>query len=147
VGRLDARAASCDPSGMVNVRPQRAARVELFPAGTGLALVGAVLMIVGACGPWIGRTLFESRSGIALGGDGWLVVACAAAALLPLVLPSPKSTLKGFLAVALALGAAYVCWIHYQEANDDGFNVVWGLELSAMGSGLLLLAGFRLLKR
>lgn len=132
---------------VVDVRTRRAARLELFPVGTGLALVGAGLMIVGACGPWIGRKFFASTSGIALGGDGWLVVACAAVALVPLVLPSPRTSLKGFLAVALALGGAYVCWIHYQEANDDGFNVVWGLELSAMGSALLLLAGFRLLKR
>jgi hypothetical protein len=132
---------------MVNVPARRAGQLEVFPVGSGLAIVGASLMIVGACGPWIGRRLFASTSGIALGGDGWLVVACAALALAPLVLPSPRSSLKGFLAVALALGAAYVCWIHYQEANDDGFNVVWGLELSAMGSGLLLLAGFRLLKR
>jgi hypothetical protein len=132
---------------MVDVRARRAAGLELFPVGTGLALVGAGLMIVGACGPWIGRRLFASTSGIALGGDGWLVVACAAVALAPLVLPSPRTSLKGVLAVALALGAAYVCWIHYQEANVDGFDVVWGLELSALGSGLLLLAGFRLLRR
>jgi hypothetical protein len=131
---------------MVNVRASRAARLELFPAGTGLALVGAALMIVGACGPWIGRELFASTSGIALGGDGWLVVVCASGALLPLVLPSPRSALKGFLAVALALGGGYVCWIHYQEANVDGFKVVWGLELSAAGCGLLLVAGFRLIK-
>jgi hypothetical protein len=131
---------------MVEVRPPHAARVELFPVGTGLALVGGALMIVGACGPWIGREFFASTSGIALGGDGWLVVVCSVAALLPLLLPSPRSALKGFLAIVLALGAAYVCWIHYQEANVDGFKVVWGLELSAVGCGLLLLAGFRLLK-
>lgn len=132
---------------MVDVNVRRTRRLELLPVGTGLALVGASLMIVGACGPWIGRQFFDSTSGIALGGDGWLVVVCAGVALLPLVLPSPRSALKGFLAIALALGSGYVCWIHYQEAGVDGFKVVWGLQLSAVGCGILLLAGFRLLRR
>jgi hypothetical protein len=132
---------------MMDLAARRNTRPELFPVGSGLALIGAVLMIVGASGPWIGGKLFQATSGVDLGGDGWLVVAAASLALVPLLLPLRRSSAKGLWVLTLAVGAAYVCWIHYQQAGADGFQVVWGLELSAIGAGLLGLAGFRLLKR
>jgi hypothetical protein len=102
-------------------------------------------MAAGALAPWIGGRLFGATTGVDLGGDGWLVVAAAGLALLPLVLPLPPSGMKGVWALGLALGAAYVCWVHYTRAGIDGFEVVWGLEVSALGSLLLALAGLRLL--
>ena len=131
---------------MMDLAARRNTRPELLPVGSGLALIGAALMIVGASGPWIGGKLFHATSGVDLGGDGWLVVAAASLALVPLLLPLPRSAGKGLWVLALAAAAGYVCWIHYQQAGTDGFQVVWGLELSAVGAGLLGLAGFRLLR-
>jgi hypothetical protein len=103
------------------------------------------MMIVGASGPWIGGTFFGATSGFELGGDGWLVLAAAAFAIVPLVLPLVGPALRGAWVLTLALGAAYVCWTHYTEAGVDGVDVVWGLELAGAGSGLLALAGLRIL--
>jgi hypothetical protein len=83
---------------------------------------------------------------VELGGDGWLVVAAAGIALVPLFLPLPPSSLKGVWVLVFAAVAGYVCWMHYREADVDGFEVVWGLELAAAGSALLGLGGLRLLK-
>jgi len=129
----------------IHVAPHRSPRS--FPAGSGLALLGAALMIVGAWGPWVGGKLFGVTDGIDLRGDGWIVIGAAALAMLPLALPLPPSSVKGLWIVALAASAAYVCWIHYAQADVDGFEVVWGMELSALGSALLAVAGVRLLVR
>lgn len=142
---LDDASARCHPSRMADALAIRS-EPKLFPMGSGLALLGALMMLVGSWGPWIGGKFFHATSGIDLGGDGWLVVSAAVLALLPLFVPLPHSPLKAIWVVGLAAGAAWVCWIHYQEANADGFNVVWGLELSGVGCGLLLAAGLRLLK-
>jgi hypothetical protein len=131
---------------VIDVAARRNTRPELLPVGSGLALIGAVLMIVGATGPWIGGRFFHATSGIDLGGDGWLVVSAAILALVPLLLPLRRSAAKGFWVITLAVGAAYVCWIHYQQASTDGFSVVWGLEFSAIGAGVLGLGGFRLVR-
>lgn len=117
-----------------------------FPIGSGVALLGAAMMVVGAWGPWISGHLLSSTQGFDLGGDGWLVVAAAAIALVPLLVPLPPSSLKGVWVLLFAAVAGYVCWAHYQEADLDGFKVVWGLELAAAGSALLGLGGLRLLK-
>ena len=60
-----------------------------LPAGSGLALLGAAMMVIGAFGPWIGGRFFSATSGIELGGDGWLVLAAATLALVPVVVPWP----------------------------------------------------------
>lgn len=104
------------------------------------------MMIVGACGPWVGDRLFGATSGVALGGDGWLVVVAASLAVAPLLVPLPRGNGRGLWTLALALGAVYVCWVHYRQADVDGVRVVWGLDLSAAGSGLLGFAGLRFLK-
>jgi len=117
-----------------------------FPIGSGVAVWGAVLMVVGACGPWISGHLLGNTAGLALGGDGWLVIAAAGIALFPLFLPLPRSGLRGAWVLTFAAVSAYVCWAHYQEAGLDGLNVVWGLELAAAGSALLALGGIRLLQ-
>ena len=116
-----------------------------LPAGSGLALLGAAMMVVGAFGPWIGGTFFGSASGIELGGDGWLVLAAATLALVPVVLPVAGSAVRGGWVGALALVAGYVCWTHYAEARTDGSEVVWGLELAGIGCGLLALSSVRFL--
>jgi hypothetical protein len=116
-----------------------------FPAGAGLALLGAAMMSIGAFGPWIGGKFFGSTAGIDLGGDGWLVLAAAALALMALLTPLVSSALRGACVVASAAGAAYVCWTHYSEAQVDGLEVVWGLELAGIGCALLAFAGLRLL--
>lgn len=116
-----------------------------LPAGSGLALLGAAMMVTGAFGPWIGGRFFSATSGIELGGDGWLVLAAATLALVPVVLPVAGSTVKGGWVAALALVAGYVCWTHYAEARADGSEVVWGLELAGIGCGLLALSSIRFL--
>jgi hypothetical protein len=131
---------------VIDLAARRNPRPDLFPVGSGLVLIGALLMIVGASGPWIGGRLFHATSGLDLGGDGWLVIATAVLASIPLLLPLPHSVARGLWVLALAFGGAYVCWIHYQQAETDGFKVVWGLELSAIGAGLVGLGGFRLLR-
>lgn len=127
--------------------PSRYARdLAPLPVGSGPALIGAAMMVVGAWGPWIGGHLLGGTHGLELGGDGWAVVAAAALALLPLLLPLPPSSLKGVWVLAFAAVSAYVCRTHYAEAGVDGLRVVWGLEIAATGSGLLALAGLRLLR-
>lgn len=117
-----------------------------LPVGTGLATVASAMMVVGACSPWIGARLFGSTTGVGLGGDGWLVVAAACLAVLSLLLPLPRCSAIGLWVVVLSIGAGYVCWIHVHQAGTDGFEIVWGLDLSAAGSALLAAAGLRLLR-
>jgi hypothetical protein len=119
--------------------------VTTLPAGSGMALIGAALMVIGAFGPWIGGRFFSATSGIDLGGDGWLVLAAAMLALGPVVLPVAGPAARGGWVAGLALLAGYVCWTHYTQAHSDGAEVVWGLELAGVGCGLLALSGLRLL--
>lgn len=116
-----------------------------LPPGSGIALIGAGMMVVGAFGPWIGGRFFGAASGIQLGGDGWLVLAVATLALVPVVLRLSGAVARGAWVATLALVAAYVCWTHYTQAHADGVRVVWGLELAGIGSALLAFAGLRLL--
>jgi hypothetical protein len=116
-----------------------------FPPGSGIALIGGAMMVVGAFGPWIGGRFFGAATGIELGGDGWLVLGAAALAVLPVFLQGAGSFARGAWVMTLALVAAFVCWTHYTEANADGVQVVWGLELAGIGSVLLAFAGLRLL--
>jgi hypothetical protein len=123
--------------------PEHAA--QGLPAGSGIALIGGAMMVAGAFGPWIGGKFFGAATGIELGGDGWLVFAAAALALVPVVLRVSGSAPRGAWVATLALVAAYVCWTHYTEARADGVQVVWGLELAGVGCALLAFAGLRLL--
>lgn len=116
-----------------------------LPPGSGIALIGAAMMAVGAFGPWIGGKVFGAPTGIELGGDGWLVVAAATLALVPVVLRMSGSAARGAWVSILALVAAYVCWTHYTQARADGVQVVWGLELAGVGCALLACAGLLLL--
>ena len=61
------------------------------------------------------------------------------------MLPLPASSLKGCGCSALAAGAGYVCFVHFGQADVDGFTVDWGLQVAAIGSALLGLSGLRLL--
>lgn len=128
---------------LVTTEPEEA--VATLPAGAGVALIATAMMVVGAFGPWIGGRFLGSTTGTDLGGDGWLVLAAAALALVALLLPLANAAFRGAWVVALASGAAFVCWTHYSEARVDGLEVVWGLELAGIGSALLAFAGLRLL--
>jgi len=130
-------------SGPTTPEPERV--VTTLPAGSGLALGGAAMMAIGAFGPWIGGRFFSSASGVELGGDGWLVLAAATLALVPVLLPVAGSAVRGGWVAALSLAAGYVCWTHYAEARADGSEVVWGLELAGIGCALLALSGVRFL--
>ena len=130
-------------SGSPTPEPDSAATT--LPAGSGLAFLGAAMMVTGAFGPWIGGRFFSATSGVELGGDGWLVLAAATLALVPVVVPVAGSTAKAGWVAALAFMAGYVCWTHYAEARADGSEVVWGLELAGIGCGLLALSGVRFL--
>lgn len=121
-------------------------RPRSFPLGSGPALIGAALMVSGSFGPWVSGQLRGATRGLDLGGDGWLVVACAGVALLPLMLPLPASSLKGVWVIVFAASAGFVCWTHYTEASADAVSVVWGLQIAGIGSGVLGAAGLRLLR-
>lgn len=118
---------------------------ELFPVGSGLAAIGAAMMILGAWGPWVSGHLLGGRSGLDLGGDGWLLVVAAAAAMLPLLLALPPTALKGLWVLAFAGAGGYVCAVHFGQAGSDGFRVSWGLDVAAAGAAILALGGLRLL--
>ena len=108
-----------------------------LPAGSGLALLGAAMMVIGAFGPWIGGRFFSATSGIELGGDGWLVLAAATLALVPVVLPVAGSTVKGGWVAALAFVAGYVCWTHVEGLRGSARG--WfrgGLGARARGNRL-----------
>ena len=130
-------------TGPTTPEPERV--VTTLPAGSGLALAGAAMMVIGAFGPWIGGRFFSSASGVELGGDGWLVLAAATLALVPVLLPVAGSAVRGGWVAALSLAAGYVCWTHYAQARADGVQVVWGLELAGVGCALLACAGLLLL--
>lgn len=119
--------------------------LQRYPEGSGLAIGGALMMVVGAFGPWIGDKLFGTRAGLHLGGDGWLVVLAAVLAVVPLFFPLPRSRARGFWAIGWALAAGYVCLTHYQQADADGIKVAWGLQLASAGVIVALVGGIRLL--
>jgi hypothetical protein len=103
------------------------------------------MMVVGAWGPWISGRLLGGTRGFDLGGDGWLLVICAIAAMLPLFFALPPTALKGLWVLGFALGSAYVCFVHFTQADSDGFKVSWGLELASAGVGVLAIGAIRLL--
>jgi hypothetical protein len=112
------------------------------PRPRGFVLLSAALMAAGAFGPWIAERLAGGTTGVTLGGDGWLVVIAAGAAVMPVILGFTDS-LVGFWLLANALAGGLVCFIHYQQDHNDGFKSGWGLELASIGCVMLAVAGLR----
>jgi hypothetical protein len=116
-----------------------------YPEGSGIAITGALMMVAGAYGPWIGDKLFGTRAGLHLGGDGWLVVLAAVLAVVPLFFLLPRGRARGFWVIGWALAGGFVCLTHYQEAGADGIRVAWGLQLASAGVIVASIGGARLL--
>lgn len=122
------------------VLPDPAAAPPWRPRG--IVLVGVTLMAGGAFGPWLAGKLAGGSAGVDLGGDGWLLVVAAGAAVIPVLLGFARG-LVGVWAMLMALAAGFVCLVHYQQAQVDGFRDGWGLYVAAAGCATLAFAGFR----
>jgi hypothetical protein len=110
-----------------------------------LYFVGAAAMAGGAFGPWLAGKLSGDTAGITLGGDGWILVAAAVVALVPLLLRAERGA-AGMWAILIALGGGLVCLVHIQQAQMDGFRNGWGLYVAVAGCGILAWSGLLWLK-
>jgi hypothetical protein len=110
-----------------------------------LYAVGAAGMIAGAFGPWLAGKLSGDATWITLGGDGWILVAAALVAVLPLLIGAERGA-AGIWALLNALLGGFVLLVHRQQAQMDGFRNGWGLYVAAAGCAVLAIAGFQWLR-
>lgn len=102
-------------------------------------------MVSGAFGPWLSGKLSGDAAGVALGGDGWIVVLAAAFAVAPVLLGFDRGSI-GLWALVNAGVGGWICLVHRQEAQLDGFRNGWGLYLASGGCLFLGLAGLQWLR-
>jgi hypothetical protein len=107
-----------------------------------LLTLGAATMIAGAFGPWLAGKLSGGSAGVALGGDGWLLVLAAAVAVAPALVGLTRGAL-GLWALLNALLGGFICLVHTQQSQMDGFQNGWGLYVAAAGCFILGLAGLQ----
>jgi hypothetical protein len=110
-----------------------------------LYALGAATMAVGAFGPWLAGKFSADATGVALGGDGWILVVAAAFAILPLLAGTERGS-AGVWAILIAVLGGFVCLVHKQQAQMDGFRNGWGLYVAAAGCALLAFAGVQWLR-
>jgi hypothetical protein len=113
----------------------------------GLATAAVALMVIGAFGPWA-KAIFTTDTGF--DRDGLLVIVCAAAAALVLLVYARRDQPWALPLVSALLGAVS-CGIiasNYRDIRDDSFiHAGWGLYLSFSGSAALAVLGIALLAR
>jgi hypothetical protein len=107
-----------------------------------LLLLAALVTVGGAFGPWLAGTLAGDSAGVALGGDGWILVIVAALAVAPALLGAVRGGV-GIWIVLNALVGAFVCLTHSQQAQMDGFRDGWGLYVAAAGCAVLVIGGMQ----
>ena len=110
---------------------------------TALAVLGAVLAIVGSLGPWV-TSPFGSASGVGRGSsDGWLTLGASVVALLVLAAARGRrwGTVAAWLAmlVALAVACLDASKVIYASSKVTLFghqvaSAGWGLYLTAAGA-------------
>jgi hypothetical protein len=105
-----------------------------------LYFAGAAAMAAGAFGPWLAGKFSGNTAGITLGGDGWILVAAAGIALVPLLVRAERGA-AGLWAILMAVAGAAVCFVHIQQAQMDGFKNGWGLYAALVGCGVLAWSG------
>jgi len=105
-----------------------------------IVVVAALLMSVGAFGPWLAGRLSGDAAGITLGGDGWILVFAATCALLPVALGTARGVV-GVWVFLNAMAGGVVCLVHFQQAEMDGFRNGWGLYVGSAGCVALGFAG------
>lgn len=110
-----------------------------------LYFLGAAGMAAGAFGPWLAGKLSGDATGITLGGDGWLLVAAAVLALLPLLAGAERGGVA-LWALLMATAGGLVLLVHNEQAHMDGFKNGWGLYVAAAGCAVLALAGVQWLR-
>ncbi len=126
---------------------------ELIAAG-----VSAVLMLVGAFGPWLKGPLGISVSGTDGSNDGWIMAGADVVAGVG-VYAFAKFAHRGWAVTAVAggllgLGVGFNDWHNIRDllkgAQFGGLQLVqvgWGLELGTIASGALMVAAVVLLIR
>jgi hypothetical protein len=110
-----------------------------------LLALGAAAMVAGAFGPWLAGKLSGGSAGVALGGDGWLLVLAAGFAVAPALVGLTRGAL-GLWALLNALLGGFVCLVHSQQSQMDGFRNGWGLYVAGAGCCVLGLAGLQWLR-
>jgi hypothetical protein len=108
--------------------------------GTGIALLGALIVVAGSLGPWV-DTIFGSVSGMR--GDGKITLGAAIVAALSTLLGS--SRLGGTLSVALTvLSAALAGVVAVIDLDEVGSRVadteLFGTQVASTGWGLYAVA-------
>jgi hypothetical protein len=107
-----------------------------------LYFLGAAGMAAGAFGPWLAGKLSGDATGVTLGGDGWILVATAILAIVPLLVGAERGGVAVW-ALLNAVGGGLVLLVHNQQAHMDGFKNGWGLYVAAAGCVVLALAGLQ----
>jgi len=110
-----------------------------------LLSLGAAAMVAGAFGPWLAGKLSGDSAGIALGGDGWLLVLAAGFAVAPALVGLTRGAL-GLWVLLNALLGGFICLVHSQQSQMDGFQNGWGLYVAGAGCAVLGLAGLQWLR-
>jgi hypothetical protein len=104
------------------------------------ALGGAVLMAVGAIGPWATALGVVDVSGTN-GGDGWVVIVVAGVAVLGLFVSALRPAAIIALITALIGGAVGVVDLNDIESRGAAVQAAWGIYAVLAGSLVLLSAG------
>jgi hypothetical protein len=102
-------------------------------------------MISGGFCPLLAGNLSCGSAGVALGGDGWLLVLAAAVAVAPALVGLTRGAL-GLWALLNALLGGFICLVHTQQSQMDGFQNGWGLYVAAAGCFILGFAGLQWLR-
>ncbi len=110
-----------------------------------LFVLGGVAMATGAFGPWLAGKLSGDATGVTLGGDGWILVIAAVLGVAPLLVGAERGA-TGVWALLNACIGGWVCLVHSQQANMDGFKNGWGLYVAAAGCAVLAIAGVQWLR-
>jgi hypothetical protein len=110
-----------------------------------LLVLAAATTIVGAFEPWLAGRLSGDSAGVSLGGDGWILVVAAAFAMAPALLGGVRGAI-GMWVVLNAIVGGFVCAVHSQQAQTDGFRNGWGLYIASAGCAALAVAGLQWLR-
>jgi hypothetical protein len=114
----------------------------------GWGLVSAVVMVIGAFGPWAKVLGLVTVNGTDDGGDGWVVIVAAVLGIVALLLWRMRS--RRWLILSVIAGAAGLATAVYDridiEGTTDGVDVGalvdagWGIYVAMIGSASLAAA-------
>lgn len=117
-------------------------RVRLL---TALAVLGALLTVIGSLGPWVTTAFGQSVSGVHGTADGWLTLGASAAALLVLGIARGRRW-RLIVAWVAMLGALAVACLDVAKVGYAASKVtLFGHQVATTGWGLYLTVGGALL--